>query len=525
MATEKDGPFRLPPPKFSDETKKSLDSFTKLRNPHFSTPSGMLLPRDKQPPPMYGPRGSTVPPRFMTHHQPQKHYRRGTDRGSYQYRFLKDPRHGHQNQYFDKDIIPELLELDWTLWCEGCDANCKTDDEYRRHFEEHRNCDVPGCQYVGHPKAMKRHWRLAHDEEKRLEKAQMQTKQSPEEIASWCEERRKRFPTKENVKMRQKAQEERFKRGERIEENKSRFPDRNQPDREHPPFHMRRGWGRFGPGNRRSRNKNKTVPEKIQDSNDEDGLNRVGFKGTSKMKDYKPKPVTALSLLGVYGSDSEDESGEDSESEEDESPVMPEQSVKLVEERAMPHNPESMHISDEEVVDRKDSLSEGEIESSDSEHDEGKETPTNNPESIHITDNEDEQKNSLSEGELESSSSEHEEEKAESNDQQAVVESKPNKPEQVGSKRRHRSRRRRRAASPEQLSDGPTDPKVIRIEQPILDYRKLRRTRENTLLEKLLEPDIRHERNVLLQCVRFVVANNFFGIGQPKPEEPSRTVQ
>lgn len=34
--------------------------------------------------------------------------------------------------------------------------------------------------------------------------------------------------------------------------------------------------------------------------------------------------------------------------------------------------------------------------------------------------------------------------------------------------------------------------------------------RKVTLLEKLLEPDIRHERNVILQCVRYVVQNNFF---------------
>lgn len=34
--------------------------------------------------------------------------------------------------------------------------------------------------------------------------------------------------------------------------------------------------------------------------------------------------------------------------------------------------------------------------------------------------------------------------------------------------------------------------------------------RRVTLLEKLLDREIRHERNVLLQCVRFVVINNFF---------------
>ncbi|XP_073808725.1 FMR1-interacting protein NUFIP1 isoform X1 [Danio rerio] len=33
-----------------------------------------------------------------------------------------------------------------------------------------------------------------------------------------------------------------------------------------------------------------------------------------------------------------------------------------------------------------------------------------------------------------------------------------------------------------------------------------------TLLEMLLAPDIRHERNVVLQCVRFIIRNRFFGL-------------
>lgn len=40
-------------------------------------------------------------------------------------------------------------------------------------------------------------------------------------------------------------------------------------------------------------------------------------------------------------------------------------------------------------------------------------------------------------------------------------------------------------------------------------HRRFKR-RKVTLLEKLLENEIRHERNMLLQCVRYVVQNNFF---------------
>ncbi|MED6238968.1 hypothetical protein ATANTOWER_032948 [Ataeniobius toweri] len=42
--------------------------------------------------------------------------------------------------------------------------------------------------------------------------------------------------------------------------------------------------------------------------------------------------------------------------------------------------------------------------------------------------------------------------------------------------------------------------------------RDVPQSRRATLLEMLLAPDIRHERNVLLQCVRYVVHNQFFGL-------------
>uniref|UniRef100_A0A8C2XM03 C2H2-type domain-containing protein n=1 Tax=Cyclopterus lumpus TaxID=8103 RepID=A0A8C2XM03_CYCLU len=50
--------------------------------------------------------------------------------------------------------------------------------------------------------------------------------------------------------------------------------------------------------------------------------------------------------------------------------------------------------------------------------------------------------------------------------------------------------------------------------------KKVMEVREETgaVLETLLAPDIRHERNVLLQCVRYVVRNNFFGL-ESRPED------
>lgn len=43
---------------------------------------------------------------------------------------------------------------------------------------------------------------------------------------------------------------------------------------------------------------------------------------------------------------------------------------------------------------------------------------------------------------------------------------------------------------------------------------------------QLLAPDIRHERNVLLQCVRYVVRNSFFGLeSRPQLQEAIRDAQ
>ncbi|XP_059617996.1 FMR1-interacting protein NUFIP1 [Phlebotomus argentipes] len=54
----------------------------------------------------------------------------------------------------------------------------------------------------------------------------------------------------------------------------------------------------------------------------------------------------------------------------------------------------------------------------------------------------------------------------------------------------------------------PSQPKETRVYEG-LNYEFLNRRQPPTMLSRLLEKDIRHERNVLLQCVRFVVENDF----------------
>lgn len=70
-------------------------------------------------------------------------------------------------------------------------------------------------------------------------------------------------------------------------------------------------------------------------------------------------------------------------------------------------------------------------------------------------------------------------------------------------KRKHLSTKRKKMKKRNVVNVKPNENKD-NVHRPT--YRK----RSVTLLEKLLESEIRHERNVLLQCVRYVVRNNFF---------------
>lgn len=57
------------------------------------------------------------------------------------------------------------------------------------------------------------------------------------------------------------------------------------------------------------------------------------------------------------------------------------------------------------------------------------------------------------------------------------------------------------------------------------DFSSRPKVRKSTLLEKLLAPNIRRERNLVLQCVYHIVKENFFGVGSKKEDkEPNLEV-
>uniref|UniRef100_A0AAG5CVY8 FMR1-interacting protein 1 conserved domain-containing protein n=1 Tax=Anopheles atroparvus TaxID=41427 RepID=A0AAG5CVY8_ANOAO len=505
--------FVLPSPKFQDEVKKSLDSYNRHLNPHFSTPNGMLLPRDKQPPPMYGPRGSTVPPQYMGN--PRKRpaqaafQARGQNFRPFQQNEQNNPRqplkngrgshsfhgarsHGApQMNGLDKEVNPNLLRIDWKLWCEGCDVNCRSEEEYQTHLANHIPCSVAECKFVGHPMIMQRHMRQAHNNETCGK--QLGAAPSREEIEQWKEERRKRYPTKDNVILRQQAQEERFKRGERIVENKDRFPNRpaaNGPQREeaeqkeptHSKFLKRQ--------KRRRRPKGHPQVTAVEKTSE-----RIPFSGTSLLWDSKDPTSNALGMLGEYGSDS------DSSPEEQEAVKSP---VEVTD--ALPST----------ALESQDIPSEGEILEEETES-KAVERLSTAPDEVNIKSSDGKTKGSdVTEG---MTSKEEKNSKEQNNTVNDKTLNSIDQKVALGIKTENEARAENGQRSKEFKERHQPIGREIRKEKKwLMDYSKLRRSNQNTMLEKLLDSDIRHERNVLLQCVRHVVMNNFFGIGQPKVE-------
>lgn len=461
-------------PKPNDITLNS--EWDGVRPPYYMTPQGLLLPREMQPPPMFGPRGATVPPRFMSKYDNR--------RGNYH--------HNHQPQTH--------------LYCESCDGDFYTAEDLEHHKSKHIKCEIEGCPFVGDPATISKHSDLIH-KNGLFEK--FKNLNTPEAVEKWRTERKRKYPTPGNIELRQKIQEEKLHRGERITEPKSRFAKKSNCDdnrrggRGGSKFDRGRGRGRGrGCGNNKFDRSNNVhhltnekqsplvieaslIPSEEEQQETKGQLNM--FKGTAAMSGYvvkvcKPEVVNPLAgLLGMYGSDDSNESSEDDE-------VIP--IIDKLPVIATPVEPQESKESKEFYEESLIIVTPNEILS-----------PTSK---------------SIDEVKPESDLSSGEEPEELSiakvpNPDELIIAETALKLEQ-SSNNKNRKRKQKNKDRPH-----VNNRNIIIKEKNLLNYTKLRTTTKSyTLLSKLLEPNIRHERNILLQCVRHVVKNSFFGIGQPK---------
>ncbi|CAB3231030.1 unnamed protein product [Arctia plantaginis] len=104
-------------------------------------------------------------------------------------------------------------------WCETCDRGFPTAEILEKHKQQHQKCSIDGCQFVAHPKVITRHIQMQHASGlyKKISKLN-----NPEEIKKWREERKKKYPTIANIEKKAAEYEEKVKRGEKMALKQSR---------------------------------------------------------------------------------------------------------------------------------------------------------------------------------------------------------------------------------------------------------------------------------------------------------------
>ncbi|XP_063358392.1 FMR1-interacting protein NUFIP1 [Cydia amplana] len=99
------------------------------------------------------------------------------------------------------------------FWCETCDRGFRTPDILEKHKQQHQKCNIDGCQFIAHPKVITKHIQMQHASGLYKKIAKLQ---DPEEIRKWREERKMKYPTKENVEKAAAAIKEKIDRGEKM---------------------------------------------------------------------------------------------------------------------------------------------------------------------------------------------------------------------------------------------------------------------------------------------------------------------
>jgi len=98
-----------------------------------------------------------------------------------------------------------------STWCDVCDKGFDSIRQLREHESEHVTCDVDGCKYTGHQSVMEKH--IQHQHISGFFHRIPQGK-SKEEIDKWRAERRKNFPTSDKVAIKDAERAEAQARGE-----------------------------------------------------------------------------------------------------------------------------------------------------------------------------------------------------------------------------------------------------------------------------------------------------------------------
>ncbi|KAK7484863.1 hypothetical protein BaRGS_00023906 [Batillaria attramentaria] len=404
-----------------------------------------------------------------------------------------------KKQKVDKRDLPENNQFH----CEVCDRGFKTADKYQEH------CSVKGCPYVAAPKLVQLHVQTQH---KTGMARKIWSLESPEDIEKWIQERKRNYPTKTNVARKQQQSTDRQARGEVLETKQ---------------------FGKFrGQGRRRGRAQHRNKGQDTNTIHD----NQYGSAQHQRESD-EPVTKTAQKRLLQQGSDAKSEAGGSMVSASSPKKQRLETPATASNASGLNQTSDTKGSKDtEELASEKDSRdplsflitgkpgSEDESEaSSDSEDAEPQLLLRGGLGSLMSSYNTDD--NSDDEEVDTSTKEEAKEEHSRTTPKAASCEGQGKATE--GHHKQHH--REKEPPSPKKVSGQTSSPSSHHHKKPARDVPSQNpvrgkknsvgvntSSRKPTLLERLLANEIRHERNVILQCVHYIVSHNFLGVSGGK---------
>ncbi|GFY49479.1 nuclear fragile X mental retardation-interacting protein 1 [Trichonephila inaurata madagascariensis] len=422
------------------------------------------------------------------------------NQGNVRKQFHKNGHHVKKNNFEVKQ------EAKQKYMCDTCDRAFSSETDYQSHVSSHIKCRFPNCQFEAHPAIVTLHKKMQHDTgyADRINKLK-----NDEEIEKWRAERIRHFPTAANILKRKAEEAEKEARGEVIEEKefgkfKRQKQDENGTNDKREGAHWKeKKRSRFRKKNdkpRMSSNVPSVSTVSDSESDDDSHIKVRRFSGmfvSSKdvPVDGKSEEISTDAVKNVNHNEKVQEALDTNKTALQCADVKIQNVFTSTEKELEDEAPIEIPIKKKRVVLTSDLQNASEKAASFSDLISNKDAEIKNLAFTSIESNLD------NEAPIKMPIIKEERDVHISDSQNASenIESFPN----------HKSDK-----------DDKTSKKFSKQEQnKTLNRHKNadhNSFRKETLLEKLLADQIRKERNMIMQCVRHVVKNDFFGIGKKR---------